>query len=162
MKDVISWALSDSGVTTITLIASALGVSVLTQAIKNWLDLNSPKLILFLTIGLSFISVAILYFTYYAGQNPEILGSKTALVLGIATILYRYLVQPFYIMLQNSKAYKSSLAAQAVVDTANDIVEAKCDVVPAVAEAKEAVVEVTTSVNTAVANVVPISDEFAG
>lgn len=69
-----------------TLLISAV-VSMILQGIKKWLDVQSDKVITFILTALSFAGSAIEYYASTASQNPTILGQKTVVIVGSATLI---------------------------------------------------------------------------
>lgn len=101
-------------------VVAALAVSLILQALKKWLELQSDKVINFLLGVLSFSVVAINYLTQAVSQNPTVLGQRTFIVMGVATTLYNFLIKPTNIVLKDAKAYrerKNRIADQAVAGT---------------------------------------------
>lgn len=87
-------------------LVAGLVVSLLLQFFKKWLQLQSDKVITFLLMCFSFASVAIDQLTNAVAQNPQALGGKTFLIMGIATTLYRYLVKPASTLVSDAKEYR--------------------------------------------------------
>jgi hypothetical protein len=90
-------------------------VSVVTQAAKKWLNLQSPKVILTLTSTLSLLVTIIPSLLASVSHNPSVLGQHAVLVIGAATLLYRYVIQPADTFLINYKQFKTSQTAAAPV-----------------------------------------------
>lgn len=91
---------------TFYVVAVGLVVSILLQVFKHWLQLQSDKVITFLLMCLSFISVAIDFLTQTVAQNPTAMGAKTFLIMGVSTTLYRYIVKPVTGIVQDAKVYR--------------------------------------------------------
>lgn len=85
-------------------------VSLVLQAIKKWLAVQSEKVITFLLMILSFGSVSIEYLLGEATKNPALLGPKTFLIMGLTAPIYRYLIKPVTLLAQDAKTYRESLA----------------------------------------------------
>lgn len=100
-------------------IGVALGISVLLQGLKNWLSLQSDKVITFLLTALAFISASIDYLSQAALVNPTVLGQDTVALVGLSTLLYRYAVKPLTNLIGDAKEYrarKERVAEVAVVE----------------------------------------------
>ena len=93
-------------------VGAALVVSVLLQGLKNWLSLQSPKVITFLLAALSFVTVAIDSLLQTVSQNPNALGQKTAAVIGVATLVYRYAVKPMSNLTRDAKELREKRALE--------------------------------------------------
>lgn len=94
------------------LLGSALGVSVVMQALKHWIDDEvDPRIIVTLTTILSGIGASLVFVISQLSQNPTVLGSDTATILGIATLLYRFFISKAYGFLLNVKAYQQNKSA---------------------------------------------------
>ena len=87
---------------------AGLGVSIVLQVFKKWLALQSDKLVTFLLMLMSFIPVALDYVMNQVAQNPAVLGSKTFLVMGLATTAYRYIVKPATTILEDAKKFRET------------------------------------------------------
>lgn len=98
-------------------IGAALGISVLLQGLKNWLSLQSDKVITFLLGSLSFVAAAIDYLSQAAMSNPAVLGQDTAAIVGLSTILYRYIVKPTSNLISDAREYRARKERLAVEDT---------------------------------------------
>lgn len=88
-------------------IGVALGISVLLQGLKNWLSLQSDKVITFLLTALAFISASIDYLSQAALVNPSVLGQDTVALVGLSTLLYRYAVKPLTNLIGDAKQYRA-------------------------------------------------------
>lgn len=86
-------------------------VTVVTQATKKWLSLQSPKVIMALTAALSALATIIPALLTAVNHNPAVLGQHAVTVIGVATLLYRYIVQPADTFLENYKSYKATALA---------------------------------------------------
>lgn len=91
-------------------IGAALGISVLLQGIKKWLSIQSDKVVAFLLSGLSFITVAIDYLMQAVHTNPSILGQQSVTIVGLSTILYRFMIKPASTLVADAKEYRLSKA----------------------------------------------------
>lgn len=90
------------------LIASALGVSVVTQSLKHWIDEKvDPRFMVTLTTIFSGLAACLLFLINGLTQNPTVLGTDTATILAISTLLYRFLVAPGYSFLQDVQDYRA-------------------------------------------------------
>lgn len=76
--------------TWLVIVAGSL-VSILLQFIKKWLDLQSDKVVTLLLNVFSFIATSLHYIIAAGAANPLVLGQQTVLIVGISTILYRYI-----------------------------------------------------------------------
>lgn len=165
MKELIDWMINIDPSFWVIL-GSAIGVSSITQALKHWLSLESPKVIILLTTGISAILVAIQYFTYYAAQNPAILGENTAVMLGISTLAYRFLVQPFYGLLIDAKTYRSNQAAQNISAITETILDSKEEITPVldqiIAERNQEQQQAVKEPEQPKQSELPVTDEFIG
>lgn len=92
----------------------ALAVSLLLEALKKWTNLQSDKMITFLLMALSFGASALEYLMTAIAANPGILGTHTAVLMGLATVLYRYIVKPSRTLLQDAKAFRSTTLTNTV------------------------------------------------
>lgn len=88
--------------------AGGLGVSLLLEGFKKWLALQSDKIITFLLAAFSFMASAAEYLMTAVAENPTVLGEHTLVLAGSATILYRYVVKPGKLLLQDARAFRSS------------------------------------------------------
>lgn len=75
-------------------IASALGVTGIVEAIKHWADIQGPRVLMLLTLALSCVAAGLEYVMTDASNDPTAFGSYTTLIVGAATILYRFVTQP--------------------------------------------------------------------
>lgn len=100
----------------IAVLVAAGIVSTVTQGFKKWLSLENPKVIMFLTVTLSFLATVIPFIISAAGKDPTLLGSHTLEVIGAATFIYRYAVKPLSDFLVNYKDFRKSTATTNVVD----------------------------------------------
>lgn len=82
---------------------ASLIISVLLQKFKGWFNLKSDKVVTFLFMALSFLTVAIDYLVSAASANPTILGERTFVIMGVATVIYRYLVKPMSLLVNDAK-----------------------------------------------------------
>lgn len=109
--DVLTWVVS---IPTLlppeawAVLGSAIGVSVVMQTIKSKLEMTNPKTIVLVTTILSLVVTAFAMFISNAEANPQLLGEYTTATLGIATIVYRYLVQPSYAFLLDVREFQES------------------------------------------------------
>lgn len=99
------------------IIAAAGGVSVVLQLAKKWLSLQSEKVVNFLLAVFSFIPVAVQYVIQAAQQNPAILGQRTAVIMGLSTVLYHQLVKPTTNLLKDAKAERERRERVTAVST---------------------------------------------
>lgn len=93
-------------------------VSVVTQAAKKWLDLQSPRVVMALTTALSVVATAVPSLLSAVSHDPTILGQHAAIVIGIATLAYRYIIQPADSFLVGYKQYKASQLSENTAITA--------------------------------------------
>lgn len=105
---------------TIALVAGVLGLSAFQQKIKNWLELENPKVLVLLTTTFSLAAAIIPAALGYLGSNPGAIGAHTAAVFTGMTLAYRYIIQPssarlgsFKDDVAKAKAYKAASAAAA-------------------------------------------------
>lgn len=84
------------------------GVSIAAQFGKKVLSLESPKVIMLLTTVLSALAAFIPVLLSAASANPGLLGKHAIEIIGVATLLYRYVIQPFDGFLVNYKQFKAS------------------------------------------------------
>lgn len=82
-------------------------VSVLLQLTKQWLSLQSDKIITFLLGVFSFLVVSIDYVTQAVAQSPAVLGQRTATIMGVTQLVYRYAVKPGYNVVKDAKEYRA-------------------------------------------------------
>lgn len=94
-------------------IAAAGVISIVLQAIKHYLEDINPKVLMALLTGFSFAVSGINYLLSQANQNPTVLGNETATLVGLATVLYRFVVKPGYALLLDVKQVRDQeLAAK--------------------------------------------------
>lgn len=103
---------------TIALIAGAVGLSAFQQKLKNWLELNDPKVLVLLTTTFSLAAAIVPAALGYLGSNPGAIGAHTAAIFTGMTLAYRYVIQPSSTRLNSfkedvarAKAYKASREA---------------------------------------------------
>jgi peptidoglycan/LPS O-acetylase OafA/YrhL len=87
-------------------------VATVTQFAKKWLSLQSPKVVMALTTALSVVATVVPSLLAAINHNPAVLGQHAVAVLGAATLLYRYVIQPADAFLQNYRQYKAAQSAQ--------------------------------------------------
>lgn len=87
-------------------VATGLVISMALQSAKRWFNLQSDKVITFLLAAFAFIAAAVEYLLTIASQDPSILGQNTAMLVGIATVAYRYAVKPVSQFLHDVKEYR--------------------------------------------------------
>lgn len=110
---------------------AASGLPILIQKIKTWVGLQNPKVIMTVTATLSFATAVIPFILVTAGQNLATLGPRWVAVIGIATLAYRYVIQPATAFLVNYKSYKANAATTVTtsVITSTPIPQAVVDAV---------------------------------
>lgn len=82
-------------------------ISVVLQFIKHWLEELSPKVLMTLLTTFSFGAAAINYLLGNASTNPTLLGQQTASLVGLATILYRFVIGPGTKLMVDAKAERA-------------------------------------------------------
>lgn len=97
-------------------VGGAVGVSLIVQPLKRWLGLQSDKVVLFLTSTVAFAGVAVEYLLSAAAENPTILGQRTAVILGISQLAYRFLIKPSSNLLADAKAERERRTGEATPD----------------------------------------------
>jgi hypothetical protein len=94
-----------------TVIAAALGLSGLLQALKHFFFSKlSAQALMALTTLFAFLGAAVQYADSAVKSNPTVLGQHTAALLGAMTLSYRYVVAPGYKLLLDAKSYRSTPA----------------------------------------------------
>lgn len=90
-------------------LGAALGLSGLLQAIKHWFFKElSPQALMTLTGVFAFLASAVQYADSTVKSNPTILGQHTAVLVGVMTFAYRYVVSPGYNLLVDAKTYRQT------------------------------------------------------
>lgn len=110
---------------------AASGLPVLIEGIKKWFSLQSPRVIMTVTATLAFATAVLPFVIATAGQNFMALGPKWVAVIGIATLAYRFVIQPLSAALSNSKAYKAALATSALDNAAVATIQPPVEVLTA-------------------------------
>jgi hypothetical protein len=90
----------------LTGILTGTGVSAAIQPLKKYIG-GKPKLSLFITVALSFLTVLIPWVIQTGQDNPAVLGTATVQVVFWATIAYRYIVQPFSATWRDFRSFKA-------------------------------------------------------
>lgn len=91
-----------------TALGASLGISVVVQMLKHWIDGLGQKTLVTLVGIFAFIASVAEYLLSVAAQNPAILGAETATLVGLSTLVYRFLVAPVYNLLLDAKAYRET------------------------------------------------------
>lgn len=90
-------------------LGAALGLSGLLQALKHYFFSKlSPHALMSLTTLFAFLASAVQYATTAVKGNPTVLGQHTAVLVGVMTLAYRYVVGPGYNLLIDAKQYRST------------------------------------------------------
>lgn len=92
-------------------------ISIVLQFIKHYLEELSPKVLMVLLTTFSFAAAAINYLLANAAANPHVLGSQTAMLVGMATIVYRFAVAPGYKLLTDAKNFRAAADAAKAAPT---------------------------------------------
>lgn len=93
-------------------IGAAIGLSGLLQAVKHWFFKElSAQATMTLTGLFAFLASAIQYGESAVKGNPTILGQHTALLVGVMTFAYRFIVSPGYNLLVDAKTYRAGTPA---------------------------------------------------
>lgn len=137
-------------------LGSSLGVSVIMQGLKHWLDEQvDPRWLITITTLLSGLAACLVFVINGLTQNPMLLGSDTATILGITTLLYRFAVAPAYGFLLDVHEYQTSKKS-----TLSDAVENEIKTINATSVLPTTTV--TASVTNAPAPHALTADEFDG
>lgn len=91
------------------LLLGATVVSTVTQVLKGLLKMENDKIIMFLFVSMSFAASGLDYLINQAMLPPTILGFNTALIIGVATPVYRFFVKPATSFLRDVRAYRGRL-----------------------------------------------------
>lgn len=94
------------------LILGAAGVSVFTQVLKKILAVENEKVIMTLFMAASFAASGLEYLLSQTNLPPTVLGINTALIIGIATPLYRFAIKPASRLLSDFKAYRNQVSSK--------------------------------------------------
>jgi len=76
------------------LIFGSIFTSGVQQKIKNWLELENPKVLVLITGVFSFAAAVIPAALGWLGANPAVIGTHTALFFAAMTLAYRYVIEP--------------------------------------------------------------------
>lgn len=95
------------------IVAGVLGLSALQQVIKHKIDGLSERTNTLMSVAFAGVLASSDYLTSAAAQNPTILGPETAAILGLMTVVYRYIVKPFYNLLIDAQELRKSKAKAA-------------------------------------------------
>lgn len=93
-------------------IITAIGVSLVTQFSKKVLSIENEKVIMALFGGFSFLASGADYLMSAHNLPPTVLGLNTALIIGIATPFYTYVLKPVDKFVSTILAYRSQLEAK--------------------------------------------------
>lgn len=93
-------------------ILTGTGVSAALMPLKKWLGKN-PKVNLFVTVVLSFLTAFIPWLIQNGNANPQLLGPWTVQVVFWATLAYRFVVQPSAKFMKDFKDFKQDQKANA-------------------------------------------------
>lgn len=111
MESFINALSSETAIAIYALIGAGLTASGLTEMIKRKVKLINKGVILFLLTTMSAVPVFVAQVMDYLSQNPTVLGSYTAMVLGVATIVYRLPIKPIANYLHEVNEYKDAKKA---------------------------------------------------
>jgi len=92
------------------LVASGI-VSVVLQALKKWLSLQSPKVINTLLFVVSSLTVGLNWLLSSSASNPTLLGQQTAAIAGLSGLLYQFFIKPASNVLSDAKQLREQKAA---------------------------------------------------
>lgn len=95
----------------LALLLGVIGASALQQKIKNWLELENPKVLVLLTTTFSLAAAVVPAALGYLGANPGALGTHTAMFFTGMTLAYRYVIQPGSVRLESFKADRAKYQA---------------------------------------------------
>lgn len=100
--------------TTILVLLGASGISFVTQVIKKALALEKTKVVQTVVIGISFATAGLQYLLTHQFKSlpPTVLGVHTATLVGVATAVYNYALNPFTKWYANYKLMKAKYAPQ--------------------------------------------------
>lgn len=96
----------------LAVILGAAGVSALTEILKKLSKLENDKVIMLLFMTVSTLATTIDYLLAATDLPPTILGFNTALIIGVATPLYRFVISPLSKLITGYQAYKQQMAAK--------------------------------------------------
>lgn len=86
-----------------TLLGASGIVSLLLQRFKKWFSLQSDKVITFFLVVLSALPAAYEALVAASVANPELFGAYTAMIMGAAQVVYRFLIKPFSNLVNDAK-----------------------------------------------------------
>lgn len=93
------------------LVLGAVGASALQQRIKNWFELENPKVLVLLTTTFSIAAAVVPAALGYLSANPGALGTHTAMFFTGMTLAYRYVIQPASTKLGSLKVNRAQYQA---------------------------------------------------
>lgn len=97
-------------------IFAIVGVSAFQQKLKHWLEIENPKVLVFMTSVFALAGAAIPAMLGFISANPGTMAGDAALWFTGLTLAYRYVVQPGSVALENWKGdvakYKTYKANQ--------------------------------------------------
>lgn len=93
------------------IVGGVLGLSALQQGIKHKVDGLSERTNTLMSVAFAGLLASSDYLTSAAAQNPMILGPETAAILGVMTVVYRYVVKPFYNLLIDAQELRRKRTA---------------------------------------------------
>lgn len=96
----------------ISLVLGAAGVSLLTEFMKRLMKLESDKVITVLFVTVSSLASGLDYLMTTTDLPVAIFGLQTAMILGVATPIYRFGVKPLSIALGEYMKNKQKIAAK--------------------------------------------------
>lgn len=108
MESFINALTSDTAIAIYALIGAGLTASGLTEFIKRKASLINKGVILFLLTTLSGLTVFVGQLIDFLTLNPSLLGTYTATVLGVATLVYRLPIKPVANYLHDVNEYSKS------------------------------------------------------
>lgn len=84
-------------------------VSVIVQILKKVLKLDSEKVVVTVFAAVAFAASGLEYLITAAELSPMFLGANTALLMGIATPLYRFVIKPLSLLISQYKLVKEPI-----------------------------------------------------
>lgn len=85
--------------------------SIVVQGFKHKLSLENGKVLTILLSATSFLEVAINYLHNQAVQNPTVLGTRTAAIVGASQVVYQFGTKPLYNVLLDAKQMRSQTSS---------------------------------------------------
>ena len=104
-------------------ILAGTGVSAAVMPLKKWIG-QRPKVNLFITVALSFLTAFIPWLIQTGNDNPGLLGTATVQTVFWATLAYRYVIQPLSGFWHDFREFKKE-QKETVDDTTVKVIHAE-------------------------------------